>query len=152
MLKARVMRYVSSLILVLVAGAVAAHEEMNLPPGPIKDRHELMEGIGANSKKIGDALKASDKAAIVAPAEAISTDAKKIATLFPPGSTNPQSRAKPEIWQNFGRFEAIADALSTHAQDVAKAARDGGDAGAAAKIMFGDCKACHDAFRVPEKE
>ena len=44
----------------LVGGTVnlAWGHEANLPPGPIHDRHELMEGIGKNAKKIGDALKA----------------------------------------------------------------------------------------------
>lgn len=135
----------------LVASTSLAHEEMNLPPGPIKDRHELMEQIGANSKKIGDALKVKDMKAIAPAAEAIAADAKKIPALFPAGSTGPKSRAKPEIWQDFPKFEKSAADLSTSAAALAKAAQSGGDAGSAAKIMFGNCKGCHDAFRVPDE-
>ena len=136
----------------LVSSDVFAHEAMNLPPGPIKDRHELMEGIGDNAKKIGDALKANDVKAIPAAAEGIAASAPKIPGLFPPGSTSDKSRAKPEIWTDFPKFEAGAKALAVHAQDLAKVAKEGGDAGAAAKVMFGDCKTCHDAFRKPEEK
>ena len=46
------------------------HEHSHkLPPGPIHDRHELMEEIGKHAKKIGEAGKAGDKKAIVPEAE-----------------------------------------------------------------------------------
>ena len=39
-------------------GAMAARgHEHQVPPGPIADRHDLMEGIGKNSKVISDAMK-----------------------------------------------------------------------------------------------
>jgi len=139
--------------LALLAGSLSfAHEDVKLPPGPIHDRHELMEDIGANAKKIGDALKVKDMKTIAAAAEKIAADAKKIPALFPPGSTSPQSRAKAEIWKDWAAFEKSAAELTTTADAVAKAAQSGGDAGAAAKTMFGNCKSCHDAFREPEKD
>lgn len=130
-----------------------AHEEMHLPPGPIKDRHELMENIGDNAKKIGDALKAKDVKAIPAAAHTIAADAAKINALFPAGSTDPKSRALPAIWQDFPKFEKLSADLGTSAEALAKAAEDpAGDPGAAAKTMFGNCKACHDAFRKPDEK
>jgi len=129
-----------------------AHEEMNLPPGPIKDRHELMENIGGNAKKIGEALKAHDTKPIPAAADAIAADADKIPGLFPEGSTSDKSRAKPEIWKDFPKFKQISSDLAAHATALAAAAMSGGDAAAAAKTMFGDCKACHDDFRKPEEK
>ena len=125
---------------------------MNLPPGPIKDRHELMENIGKNSKAIGDALKVKDMKAIAPAAAAIAVDAKKIPALFPPGSTSPQSRAKAEIWKDFPTFEKSANDLATAALALEKAAQSNGDVGGAAKTMFGNCKGCHDAFREPDKD
>jgi len=50
------------LTLVVAAGA------SDLPAGPLHDRHELMEGIGADAKAIGGAAKTGDKAAAVAAA------------------------------------------------------------------------------------
>jgi len=131
----------------------SAHEhDAKLPAGPIRDRHKLMEGIGAQAKKIGQALKARKPAAIPAPAEAISADAKKIPALFPQGSVNPKSRAKPEIWTNWDRFVSLANDMSTDAAALAGVAKAGGDSKAAADKLFGNCKSCHDEFRVPDKK
>jgi cytochrome c556 len=136
----------------LLASALAWAHTDDLPAGPVHDRHELMERIGANAKTIGDALKTKDMAPIPAAAEAIAADARKAPSLFPPGSEHPKSRAQPEIWKDWPKFEALTASLATHAEELAKAAKSGGDAGAAAKTMFGDCKSCHDAFRKPEEQ
>jgi len=140
-------------VLVLCLALVAlAHEDEELPAGPIRDRHELMHGIGDNAKKIGDALKAGDTQAIPPAADAIAASARKIPSLFPAGSTNPKSRALPAIWQDFPRFQQASAELSNSAMALAQTAKEGGDAGAAAKTMFGACKACHDSFRAPDKD
>jgi cytochrome c556 len=138
-------------------GRAAAHEHDHghaekLPPGPIHDRHELMEGIGEHAKKIGAAIKADDKKAVAPEADAIAAKAEKITGLFPEGSTHPHSRAKPEIWQDWKKFEAAAAQLHKDALELAKVARAGGDAGAASRQMFGACKSCHDSFRVPDDD
>ena len=143
--------------IVLMAGGmrvVHAHEA-NLPAGPIRDRHELMEGIGKNAKIIGDSLKAGgqgDRLKITDSALKIQTSASKIAALFPPGSTDPKSRAKPEIWTHWDKFQEDARTLELTAGELANAAQSGGDAKSAADTMFGACKSCHDEFRVPEKK
>jgi cytochrome c556 len=144
--------------MVLMAGGlrvVRAHEAMDLPAGPIRDRHELMEGIGKNAKAIGDSLKeggAGDRVKIADAALQIQTSASKIAALFPKGSTDPKSRAKPAIWTHWDKFEKDAKLLEANAGELALAAQSGGDVGAASKKMFTACKSCHDDFRVPEKK
>ncbi len=136
-----------------LATAVSAHmKDEDLPAGPIRDRHELMESIGDHAKKIGQAMKANEVGKVPPHAEAISTKAKSIAALFPKGSTDEKSRAKPEIWQNWAEFEKLTASLQKDAAALAVAARDGGDAGAAAKQMFSNCKTCHDKFRTPEDD
>ena len=141
-------------LVILCAPTVVSADEASraLPAGPIRDRHDLMEGIGKNAKIIGDALKAGDRSPIAAAAEKIQTSATQITALFPPGSTHPKSRAKPEIWSNWAKFEANAKQLQSDAGALAAAAKSGGDAKAAADTMFGACKSCHDDFRVPEKK
>src|SRR5438876_12195420 len=94
-----------------VASVAALAHEHNVPAGPIRDRHELMEGIGKNSKVIGDALKAHNVGPVADAAEKIKASAAKITDLFPPGSTHPKSRAKPEIWTNWAKFEENAKKL-----------------------------------------
>ena len=144
--------------IVLMAGGlqvVSAHEAKDLPAGPIRDRHELMEGIGKNAKIIGDALKAGKmgpESGIGPAAMEISTSAAKIPGLFPKGSTDPKSRAKPEIWTNWTKFEDNAKRLEARAAEVANEAAAGGNIAAKSQEMFAACKSCHDEFRKPEKE
>jgi cytochrome c556 len=140
--------------LMLLGTSARAHETKmeELPAGPIRDRHERMEGIGKNAKVIGDAMKSGDFAPVAGAAEKIQADAAKITALFPPGSTHEKSRAKPEIWTDWAKFEAGAKDLGTKAGALATAANDKGDVPAAAKALFGTCKSCHDQFRVPDKD
>lgn len=139
------------LLLACGVGTVAMSAK-ELPAGPIRDRHELMEGIGKNAKTIGDALKKGNTAPVAGAAQKIAADATKIVALFPAGSTHPKSRAKPEIWQDWPKFEATVKQLQTNAAALAAAAQDGGNVGSAAQGMFDTCKSCHDQFRVPEKK
>jgi|MudIll2142460700_1097286.scaffolds.fasta_scaffold259297_2 cytochrome c556 len=134
-----------------VTASEHAQHAVALPAGPIRDRHELMESIGKHAKKIGQAVKANDAKAVVPEAEAIRAEAQKIPALFPPGSTHERSRAKPEIWTDWKKFEASTTGLEQDASALAQAGRDGGDIGAASKKMFANCKSCHDAFRVPKE-
>ena len=150
---ARVIVIGTALLVVGAVTAATAHEhDEDLPAGPVRERHELMEGVGKNSKTIGNALKAHDFKAVAPAAEKIQADSAKIASLFPPGSAHPKSRAKPEIWTNWPKFEANTKELGTKAGALAAAAKSGGDVEAAADAMFATCKSCHDDFRVPEKK
>lgn len=134
-----------------LAVVAAAHEhEKDLPEGPIRERHELMEGIGKNAKIIGDAMKAGDFAKIPVPANSIAEAAKKIPDLFPEGSAHPKSRAKPEVWTSPDAFAIEAKQLETTAAALAKAAQEQKNVPVAATEMFGTCKSCHNKYRIPE--
>jgi cytochrome c556 len=141
---------------VLLGGAlsmVSAHmKDEELPAGPIRDRHILMEGIGKNAKIIGDALKAGTNNGIEEAAGKITASAAKIVPMFPKSSTDPKSRAKPEIWTHWQKFQDTAKELQTTAGVLVDTAHNGGDVKTAANRMFGACKTCHDEFRVPEKK
>jgi len=138
----------------LMAGATAvmADHHKELPPGPIHDRHELMEGIGKNAKTIGGALKSGKHDPIAKAAEDIQAGAAKIPALFPKGSTHENSRALPAIWENWDKFESLSKEMGTKAGELAAAAKSGGNVGAAADAMFGNCKSCHDDFRKPDEK
>src|SRR5262245_32378560 len=109
----KVMMVLGTVLGITLACPVArAHEPSHaIPAGPIRERHELMEGIGKNAKIIGDALKAGNETPVAAAAEKIQASAAKIPGLFPQGSTDPKSRAKPEIWTNWAKFEESAKKL-----------------------------------------
>ena len=146
---------VTSALLVLsaaagVSSAVAdKHSHEDLPPGPIRDRVELMEGVGKNAKKIGGALKAGKPADVEAPATAIASVMDKYVTLFPEGSNGTGTRAKPAVWSDRKKFDALAMQLKTEAEALAAAAKSGGDVKATSAALWKTCKACHTDFREP---
>ena len=122
-----------------------------LPAGPIRDRHELMEEIGRHAKAINRALE-QDKPSTIGPdAEAIALRAQKIKDLFPPDSTHAKSRAKPEIWSQRAEFDRLTEEFVKVSNTLVAATKSGGDVKAAAKDVFGACKPCHEKFRLPEK-
>jgi cytochrome c556 len=133
------------------ATGIAWADEQDLPAGPIRERHELMEEIGKQAKALNGALKAGGTAAVAPPAEAIARLAARIVKLFPEGSTHPKSRAKPEIWQKFDQFEALAGGLVTSSSALAVAAKAGADVQSLAAKVTRTCKACHENFRTPKK-
>ncbi len=143
-------------VFVLFAGVTSASareiKPEELPAGPIRDRYELMEGIGKHAKVVGDAMKSGDFSHVGEAAGKIHAAAGKILPLFPKGSTDPKSRAKPEIWTDWAKFEAGAKGLEQTSAALAEAAKSGGNVPGAAKKMFHACKSCHDQFRVPEKK
>lgn len=136
----------------LGARTVRADGEHDLPPGPIHDRHELMEEVGDDAKKIGDAMKAGKLTDAAAPAERIAASVERFLQLFPPGSEHPNSRAMPAIWTKRTEFDRLGRELETTATAVAEAAKSGGDVKKAAGAMFKNCKACHTEFRKPDKD
>ncbi len=139
------------LLVVIAAPGVRAHDAADLPAGPSRDRVELMEHIGDDAKAINDAVKAGKAADAVAPAENIAAQAPRFTDLFPEDSTDPKSRAKPNIWLARDEFDAFNTYLVKAARGVVAAARDGGDVRGATRKMFGTCKSCHDKFRAPEE-
>lgn len=134
------------------------HGHDKLPPGPIRDRHALMESMGDSAEDINDAFNMGDEgfdvAVIQREAGLISENAAKIPSLFPKGSTDPNSRALPAIWENWDKFEGLAKSLQTSAESLSNAARAGDDENLKEKSqkVFSNCKNCHDQFRKPEEK
>ena len=153
--RARGVAFVASLAAAAVfasAGGVLADEEKHdLPPGPIHDRHELMEEVGANAKKIGAAAKAGKPGDAQVPAEEIAQALAKFVGMFPAGSESPLSRAKPNVWTDKAKFDELAKKNEQAAMALAAVAKAGGDLKAPSGAMFQTCKACHDEFRVPKE-
>lgn len=146
--------------LALVApGALRADDDDDhgkLPAGPIRDRHELMEQMGDQAENINEAFNIGqegfDTEIIQRSAEQIAARAHRIPALFPKGSTDPNSRALPAIWENWDKFEQLAKDLESSAQSLSMAAgsEDDENLREKSKKVFANCKSCHDQFRKPE--
>ncbi len=116
----------------------------------IKQRQADMKANGASMKAINGILEASGPAAdVAAEATKINAKAMEIATLFPTGSDQGDTKAKPEIWQDPDDFAAKLKALQDESAMLVTAA-NGGDM-AAVKAQYdklgGTCGGCHKIYK-----
>ncbi len=120
---------------------------------PAHDRHEAMEGVGDSMKALGAIAKKEapfDASVVKAKATTIADNLKKASKLFPADSGGGESLAKPEIWTDRETFDktmndAVAAAVALQSVTEEAAFRP------ALGALGGNCKACHDKFRLPPK-
>lgn len=118
--------------------------------GVVKERQDLMGGMGGAMKALGDMLKSGtiDEAAAIAALTTIQTSAHNIPVVFETNDLTPPTKAKPEIWAQMDAFKANAAALEAAATAALAAPGDANALGAAMGGMGGACQACHTAFRL----
>jgi len=147
----------SIVIIVLVAAAATACTTGSAPRmigtgDVVADRQRIMKLQGANFADIQEKYKAGNIAGIAVNAEVIAVTALQIPSLFPEGSLTDKSKAKPEIWQRWGEFDASAKNLAIWSERLRDASR-AKDTQAVNGIMkdYGRvaCGSCHTPFRVP---
>jgi cytochrome c556 len=124
---------------------------------PIAIRQALMDNNGAAAGVAGAVMKDQIAYAPVlgkAVIEAFSATAHAYGSFFPEGSTDPaRTKASPKIWEDPAGFQAALDKFSA---DVAAAREAAGKEGPADKAAFaaavqpvlGNCKSCHEDFRL----
>ncbi len=85
------------------------------PANVIKYRLIVMSAISAHIKSIVAVLsgEVSYTGHVAAHARALHDASLMIDDIFPAGSGEGDTRAKPEIWQNWAKFETAAKALQT---------------------------------------
>jgi cytochrome c556 len=137
---------IAGVIITAVAGAAYAQS------AAIAQRQELFKGMGKASGPLGDMLQGKipfDAAVAKASFTTISENAAKLKGLFPEDSKEGgKTEALPVIWEKNAEFLAIFDKLKTDADAAAAGLTDQASLGALAGPMFGNCKTCHDSFRV----
>ncbi|MGQ9369767.1 c-type cytochrome [Azospirillum sp. ST 5-10] len=135
----------------LIAAAGAAVGTARADEAPIVATRK--DGFEANKKSMG-AIKAiletgQPMAAVGDHARAMGAFAATIPSLFPAGSDQGDTEARPEIWSRFDDFTAKAKDFETAAKALEEAAA-GGDAAAVGKrfaAVGASCKACHDQYK-----
>lgn len=135
---------IGAVVLMTAGGAMAA--------GEIAARQEAMKGAGGAMKAIKAAVESGKAADAVAPAEKIAATMHKVTALFPKGSDVGETDAKPEIWQDWAKFEKAAADAAAAAEKLAAVAKtdDPFATGDALKALGGTCGACHKPFRKPK--
>ena len=138
---------------VVIAVGCASMETAKMSPGEaVAERQKLMKANGEAWKGTQAKAKAGDLAGVAAEADMMAQNAKKITPLFPPGSLEGKTAAKPEIWQKWPEFEAAAKNYEMEATKLRDTAKTGDKAATDAIVKdFGKkaCGNCHTPFRVP---
>jgi cytochrome c556 len=145
---------------ILIVGV--GHATMALADGAdsdapeVKYRQTVMSNVGSNMAGIGDILKNGLMlpGQVAVHARLLAESAQLIAPAFKKNVATEMTDAKPEIWQDWAKFEEAITTFEKAAGDMAAAA-DGGDGaaiGAAVKALGKSCGGCHKAFRKPKEE
>jgi cytochrome c556 len=143
-----------SLAALVAVGCASTQTAKMTPAESVAERQKLMKGHGDTWKSIQDKAKAGNVEGIGPDARKLAASAKQIPALFPPGSLEGKTAAKPEIWQKWSDFEAAAKNMEVESVKLAEASEKK-DANATQAIVkdFGrkTCGNCHQSFRVPPK-
>lgn len=119
-------------------------------------RQKVMQAIGASMGGIGDILK--HKLPFAGHIETHASDISRMSTLirdaFEKEITEGRTDAKPEVWQDWDKFAAAAEALQEESAKLADVASAGDMAaiGAQMKNLGKACGDCHKPFRKPKEE
>ena len=142
-----------------IAGAVA-----NVPDHPkdlVKYRKAVQQSLAVHMRIMGAVVKGkvSFTGHLADQARALQASTKtlieNLAVLFPAGTgaDKLKTRAKPEIWRDWKKFEALTKKLQQETAMLVKIA-NGGDKKAVAaqyKAVGKACAACHKPFRAKKK-
>lgn len=120
-----------------------------------EERSKIMKSLSGAMKDFKKvAAGGTPGSAEAARAAELQAGLKKFLTLFPKGSdsTMVKTRAKPEIWDQWPKFEATATEMVTALEGVEAAAKSGDRAAFAAafKEAGSKCGTCHKPFRGPK--
>jgi cytochrome c556 len=127
------------------------------PADLIKVRQQNYKQIGRSTKAIFDELKGSQPnvASVQANARIVAALAHQLPTWFPQG-TGPEAGVKtaalPAVWQQKAEFAKDASNFEMAARQLSAVSAKGSvaDIQAAAGVMGGTCKACHQTFRAKD--
>jgi cytochrome c556 len=150
--RARCWKQVVLILAVLVASSALAHEGAH---GIIAERMAAMKTMTKELKAIGEMLLgkvAFDAAAVHHHADVLHENCHKVGSMFPLGSIDPHSRAKPVIWEKPLAFHEEMQRLHRATERLAAVAASGDRDSLLISFKEVDtiCKSCHETFRLPD--
>ena len=117
----------------------------------IKYRQSVMSANGGHISAAVAIIKGKVpyKEDLVAHATGMNENAMTVMNAFKQKTSGGDTRAKPEIWENWADFEQKVKDLQAATADFLAAAKSGGPEAAGAKLgPVGDaCKGCHEKYR-----
>ena len=138
-----------------LAGVVQADSHENDMP-LVKYRQTVMSVIGGNMGAMADIMKnrLDLPGHVAVHAMELAEMAQLIGPAFKKNVATDATDAKPEIWQDWAKFESAITDFEEAARnlEVAAAGSDPSAVGPAMKALGKSCGGCHDAFRKPKEE
>lgn len=143
---------ISAAALACMCAALPAAAQFAKPEDAIKYRQSALSVMGTHFGRIGAVVQGRvpfDAKAVADNANVVVFMSKLPFVAFVEGSDKGNTKAKPEIWKDQAKFQALAKDMQEQVVKLEAAAKSGNlDA---VKVAFGDsakaCKACHDDFR-----
>jgi cytochrome c556 len=133
------------------AGAQAQEDEAY-----IQYRQRIMQSQGASMGAIGDIMKNKlpYSGHIATHAQDIQRITKLIGEAFKKEIATGKTDAKPELWKEWDKFVAAADAVEQESGKLAEVAQSGNmeAIGAQVKKLGDACGTCHKPYRKPKEE
>lgn len=117
----------------------------------LTDRQTILKGFGDDTRPVVGMLKGEatfDIAKVKTALATYSAGAAKLPGLFPDNSRTGKTEASPKIWDEKPKFEAIFAKLKTEAETASAAITDEASFKANFPKVLGNCKACHDDYRI----
>ncbi len=142
---------------VAAVALLAACTAMTPTTPEIAARQELMRSNKAALTELGKLTSGErpwNAAAATSHAEQLIRNAQTIAarTAKGTGGESGRTRARPEIWTDWDRFQIAAENLEDQAKGIFNLARANNEAGVRARVgmLEKDCDSCHRRFMFPE--
>jgi cytochrome c556 len=153
------MKYaISILAAVLLLGLASQAQAVDEPENVIKYRQSVMKAMSGHTGAIAGVVKGEVSYVdhVAAHARGVNAMSKLIVGLFPKGTSQMDSaktRALPEIWDDFSKFEAAAKVLETQSAKMIEVAESGDVAAIGGQLqnMGKACGGCHKPFRQEKK-
>ena len=138
----------AALALAATSLSVLAHEGAT---GVVAERMASMKEIARHMKGFNAALKTRSSVTpeMVAHAEGIHRRVDDLNKMFPAGSDHGHTEAKPDIWRDPKKFEAMVVAFDADAKALVAASRSGdyGRVKSQFAAVARQCQSCHESFR-----
>lgn len=133
---------------------VSAHDGAT---GVVKERMDAMKAMGGAMKQLAAMMKGQTAFDAMSASQAgmtINEKANGLIKLFPEGSGEASSYAKPEVWSKWSEFEAATRTLIDASAKLADAEMDAGknDIMPLFAGVGKTCKGCHETFRRPKEK
>ena len=137
---------------IVVAVALAASASVAaFAADAIEARRTILKAIGDQALVAGAMLKGEapfDLAKVEAALKTMAEGADKLPEFFPDNSRTGKTEASPRIWAEKERFLALYAKLASEERAASAAIVDEAGFKATFPKLLGNCKACHDDYRL----